>query len=190
MLWDMEIRPATAPDYDWIRGIDGTIESTHYLHVHASGQGLAAGWRMEERPLRSKLIQTNPLDDESGFLLKQVVTGIDEGMALVCEHQGQVVAAVLAQLQPQSRILRIVDLRVDVDFRRQGLATALLYRCVQEAREKDLRAVAARSLTNNSPACHLLARTGFELAGLDCRLSSNHDLVKEAVTLFWYTSLD
>ena len=190
MLWDMEIRPAVAADSDWIRDIDGTIESTHYLHVHQSGQGMAAGWRVEERPLRTKLVQANPLDDESSFLLKQIVTGIDEGFVLICEHQKQIVAAVLAQPQPEARVLRVADLRVDFDFRRQGLAMALLYRCVAEAREKGLRAVMARTLTNNAPANRVLLKAGFELAGLDCRLTSNHDLVKEAVALFWYASLD
>ncbi len=36
----------------------------------------------------------------------------------------------------------------------------------------------------------MLAKSGFELAGVDDHRNSNHDLVKEAVTLFWYAPLD
>ena len=50
--------------------------------------------------------------------------------------------------------------------------------------------MAAATLTDNYPAAQFFVKCGFELAGLDCRRWTNHDLVKEAVTLFWYASLD
>ena len=45
----MEIRSATAQDLDRLIEIDGTIESTRYLFVDRSGEGLAMAWRLEER---------------------------------------------------------------------------------------------------------------------------------------------
>jgi ribosomal protein S18 acetylase RimI-like enzyme len=81
-------------------------------------------------------------------------------------------------------------LRVDFDHRREGLATAMMFYVIQTAREAQLRAVAAESAANNDPANQLLAKLGFQLTGLDSHRNSNHDLVKEAVTLLWYATLD
>ena len=92
--------------------------------------------------------------------------------------------------QPQLDVLRLLDLRVDFDHRREGLATAMLYHTMGLARELKLRAVFAESQAINDPANQLLAKLGFHLAGLDSHRHSNHDLVKEAVTLLWYAAQD
>ena len=186
----MEIRPAKVSDVPGVMDIDGTIESVRYLHVDRGGEGVGASWRLADRPLREKLILPNRLDDERAFALRQVAGGIDDGFCQVAEHDGQLAAMALAQPDPPRGTLRLVDLRVDYDFRRQGLATALLYAAVNHARGHACRAVVAETATNNFPAAALLARCGFDLAGIDQKRNSNHDLVKEAVTLFWYASLD
>lgn len=178
----------TAADIDRLADIDGTIESARYLHVESSGEGIVQGWLLEERPLREKRISSNPLDDESRFAMKQIVTGMDEGLALVAEHDDEIKAALVAK--PGGGVLRLLDLRVDYDFRRQGVGAAMLYRSIQEARERELRAVMTVTRTDNVLAAELLLKAGFEVTGLDLRMWSNHDLVKEAVGLFWYASLD
>ena len=61
---------------------------------------------------------------------------------------------------------------------------------ITRARELELRAVSAQTPANNFPACQLLLRCAFELAGLDTKRHSNHDIVKEAATLIWYAALD
>lgn len=186
----MEIRPLTLADLDLLADIDATIESTRYLHVHQSGEGLSLGWSLEERTLREKFIQSNPVDDNAAFLFRQIASGADEGLALVAEHQGMLVASMLAHLRPDTRTLRLVDLRVDSDYRRQGIGSALVFQSIREARERELRAVKAVSSTSNVPAAQFLLKAGFEPTGLDLKRTSNHDLVKEVVTLFWYASLD
>jgi ribosomal protein S18 acetylase RimI-like enzyme len=182
----MTIRPATPADLDAIAEIDSVVESTHYLHVERGGQEQATGWTLERRPLREKLIAPNPIDDDTSFVLKQIASGGDEGVAQVAEHEGQLVAFLLAQPRPQFGVMELLDLRVDFDFRRQGLATVLLFALIEKAKEQELRAVSTTSLTNNIAAADLLTKTGFELSGLDTRRRSNHDLVKEAVSLLWY----
>jgi ribosomal protein S18 acetylase RimI-like enzyme len=186
----MQIRSAIPADLDRLADIDGTIDSPDYLHVERSGEGLGIAWRLEERRLRERLIDSNRVDDESRYLLKQIAIGVEEGMALVAEHEDALVASLAAHVQPANRTLRIADLRVDYDFRRQGLGLAMVYQVVHEARQRELRAVTAATRTNNLPAGRLLLKAGFDLAGLDLRLHSNHDLVKEAVALFWYAALD
>jgi ribosomal protein S18 acetylase RimI-like enzyme len=186
----MQIRRATSEDVEAMREIDGTVESVQYLHVDRTGEGLAASWRLEARPARQKLIEPNRLGDDAYFTLRQITGGIEEGLALVVELEDQPVAMLLARPDPEAGTLRIFDLRVDYDYRRQGLGTALLYNLIQLARDQVFRAIQVEALTNNVPGNSLLAKCGFELSGVDTRRRTNHDLVKEAVTLFWYVPLD
>ena len=186
----MQIRPVQTSDLDLLTEIDGTIESSQYLHVERAGEGLALSWKLQERPLRERLVRSNPLDDERRFILRQIATGADEGFAMMAEHDDVPVALAVAMLDPTAGTLRLHELRVDFDHRRQGLATALLYQVITEARTRELRAVAAESTTDNFPAAQVLAKCGFDIAGLDERRRSNHDLVKETATLLWYASLD
>jgi ribosomal protein S18 acetylase RimI-like enzyme len=190
ILTAMEIRPVRAEDLPGLEEIDGAIDSSHYLHVERTGEGLALQWRLEERPLRQKLMVRNPPTDEQLYLRKNVVTGIEEGLALLAEHEGIMVGLVVAHQQPQYRTMSVVDLRVDIDHRRQGLAMAMLYQTIAAARALELRAVHMETRADNYPANKLLVKLAFELAGLDTQRQSNHDLVKEAATLFWYAALD
>ncbi|HEX2974273.1 MAG TPA: GNAT family N-acetyltransferase, partial [Tepidisphaeraceae bacterium] len=143
-----------------------------------------------ERPLREKLIAPNPFDDELHLAHRQIVSGADEGLALVAEHDQQIVASLIAQPHFPTKTLRILDLRVDYEYRRQGVGLAMLFRTIQHAAQQQLRAVRTKTLTNNVPAGLFLLKGGFELAGLDVQYHSNHDLVAEAVSLFWYAALD
>src|SRR5436305_8788123 len=107
MLVGMEIRPATAGDLDRLIEIDGTIESAQYLHVERGGEGLAATWRLEPRPLRTKLIDRNAVDDDRKFSLRQVLGGVEEGIGLAAEHDGELAALGVAQLDPAGGVLRV-----------------------------------------------------------------------------------
>ena len=186
----MEIRPVHPDDLDDLFDIDGTVESSEYLHLERTGEGLAVGWKLEPRALREQRIAPNRMSDDQKFTLRQVVTGTDDGLAVLAEHEGRKVALLLAQPQPQYGTLRVVDLRVDYDFRREGLASALLFQAINDARDNGLRAVTAETLTDNLPAARLLSKCGFDLAGVDAQRHSNHDLVKEAASLLWYVALD
>ena len=186
----MQIRAATSEDLSAVRDIDGTVESSSYLHLESGGEGLAVSWKLEERKVREKLIEANAMDDDAYFTLKQIVGGVEEGLALAVELDDQPVALLVARKEPEAGTMRVIDLRVDYDYRRQGMATALVYQAIGFAREAELRAMAVHSLTNNVPAAALFQKCGFELSGVDTRKRSNHDLVKEAATLFWYVPLD
>jgi RimJ/RimL family protein N-acetyltransferase len=186
----MQIRPVTPADIDGLYDIDGTIESSQYLHLDRAGEGLDVSWKLAERPLREKRTLPNRLDEDRRFLLKQIATGADEGIVLVAEHDDAPVALLLAQVEPAFGTIRVHDLRIDYDQRRQGLATAMMYQVIAAAREQELRAVSAECATDNIPAARFLLKCGFDLSGLDARRFSNHDLVKESVTLHWYAALD
>jgi len=145
----MEIRAMTAADLDGVKDIDATGESSQYLHIERSG----------------------------------------EGIALVAEHDGRPVAAALGMPAVNIGIFRLIDLRVDFEFRRQGLASAMMFQMIQEARRRGLRAVMVESAADDFPMLQLLIKLGFEPSGLDTHYRSNHDLVKESVVLFFYLTL-
>lgn len=186
----MQIRPVTPADLDGLYDIDGTIESGQYLHLDRTGEGLDVAWKLGERPLRERRVLPNRLDDDRRFLLKQIAIGADEGIVLVAEHDGVPVALLLAQVETQFGTIRVHDVRVDYDQRRQGLATAMMFQVIATAREQELRAVTAECTTDNLPAARYLLKCGFDMSGLDARRLSSHDLVKESVTLHWYAALD
>jgi GNAT superfamily N-acetyltransferase len=188
--YPMEIRPLTSVDLDGLQEIDGTVQSTHYLHLDQIGEGMNVGWRIEPRSLRQKLIEPNRISDEAQFIAKQIASGADEGLALVAIHQDIVVAVLLAVPRHENKTLEVIDFRVDDEHRREGLATAMMYQSFQFARELEFRAVMTQTRTNNFPAGQFLLKCSFDLAGLDTRRSSNHDMVKESATLIWYTSME
>lgn len=185
----MQLRKMTPEDLALLDEIDGTVESNQYLHVERDGGGFAKSFGISLRPLREKVIDPFRMDLHTQFMAKQVATGADEGIALVADGGQGPIAMILAQADESVGIMKILDLRVDYDQRRQGLGTAMLYSVIQAARDADLRAVMAESLCSNHPAAAMLDKIGFELSGIDTCRRSNHDLVKEQVTLMWYAQL-
>ncbi len=186
----MQIRVLAFNDLPLLDEIDGTIESTDYLHVDRGGEGMTLSLHVEQRPLRAKQITPNPLGDELRLIYRQVASGADEGIALAAEHDGQIIAAAIAQPDELRGTLCLMDVRVDYDFRRQGIGTALAFEIVQQARLTKRRAVAAETRSGNFPANQFLAKLGFALGGVDVQRYTNHDLVKEMATLFWYATID
>jgi ribosomal protein S18 acetylase RimI-like enzyme len=186
----VQIRSLAPDDLAALPDIDGTVESSEYLHLEQSGEGLSVAWKIEKRPLRQKLIQTNPISDEEAFLVRQIAGGTEEGLALIVEHAGAPVALLVVRPDYANGTFQILDIRIDYDHRRQGLATAMIYQAINRARELGLRAVSAEVPANNLPGNQLLLKCAFDLSGIDTKRHSNHDVVKESATLIWYAALD
>ena len=71
----MDIRALTLADVELLGEVDGTIESERYFHLERGGEGVALSWRVEDRPLRSKRVEANRLDDETQFMARQIASG-------------------------------------------------------------------------------------------------------------------
>lgn len=185
----MQIRPLTANDLDLIDEIDGTIATDRFFFVERQANGLNATFRIEDRALVEPRVESNPVSDDLRFTLKQVATGIEDGLTVMAEHDGVPIASLLATRTPDGTVIDLVDVRVDFDHRRDGLGTALMFQAINYAREGEARAVRAYVHAGNSPFIAMLVKLGFELAGLDTFRESNYDLVKERTTLVWYFPL-
>ena len=151
----MQIRPATADDLEPLDEIDATVEASDYLHVDRAGEGVELRLRTEVRPLRERRIDPNPVGDELRFAYKLVLTGMDDGLALFAEHDARPAAALLAVPRPgtggENGTLDLLDVRVDYDFRRQGIGTAMLFQAITDARRRECRAIYAETPSNNLP---------------------------------------
>ncbi len=186
----MQLRPLIVDDLILLNDIDGTSRSSEYLHIERTGEGLSRQFLLEPRPAREPRTRPALVSDQLIFQLKQLIGAPDQGLAIVAEHDEILVGLTAAETQVDQGILQLIDIRVDTDFRRQGVASAMLFQIVQHARSADLRAVRAEPQATDIPLRTLLARLGFELAGLDTHRQTNHDLVKENATLAWYLALD
>lgn len=187
----MEIRAVTAKDVEGLIEIDGTIEATAYLHLEqqATDDPPSVMWKLEQRPTREKHVDANRLGDEVQFAVKQIATGADEGVATMAEHEDAPVALLVARRNHERNTLDLLDLRIDYEHRRQGIGMALMYQLIGFARQIEVRAVFVQTTTNNFIAAEMLKKLGFELSGVDTKRRSNHDVVKESATLFWYLPL-
>jgi ribosomal protein S18 acetylase RimI-like enzyme len=186
----MEIRPMTAADLPAVQDIDATLESDQFIHLLRQGEGLSLTWKLETRRLPQPRTHRNALTEDSLFTIRQIIAGVEDGPALVAEHDSQIIASAAAQIDIAQRVSRMIDLRVDFESRRQGLASAILFQIIHDARQRNMRAVSAQAASDNFPVIQLLGKSNFELTGFDTHFQSNHDLLKDSVTLFWYLQLD
>jgi ribosomal protein S18 acetylase RimI-like enzyme len=183
----MQIRPLNLADLEFIDEIDATIQSEDYLHVDRAADALSASFRIEQRPLLERKSESNPIGDELRFQLKQIASGMDDGFCCVAEHDQLPIASALAV--EDGDVVELVDLRVDFDRRREGFGSAMMFQVINFARERESRAIRVFVTTGNGPFNRMLAKLGFEIAGIDTQRHSNHDLVKEQTTLIWYLQL-
>lgn len=186
----MQLRPFKISDLANLSEIDATIESTHYLHLDRSIEGLSWRCSLEPRGLRQKLIEANPMGEDLAFLLKQLVGDESEGRCVVAERGETIVGLCVARHLAEQGLVEIADVRIDYDHRREGLGTAMIFDLINYARDHHARALRAEALSNNIPFNTMLSKFGFELAGVDTHRQSNHDLVRERATIVWYLTLE
>lgn len=183
----MQIRPIHTADLDLLDEIDATIQSDQYLHVDRAANAGTVSFRIEQRPLTERRSESNPIGDDLRFRLKQIVSGIEDGFCCVAELNSLPIATAVAI--PNADVVDLIDLRVDCDRRREGFGSAMLFHVINYARESESRAVRAQVSSGNGPFNNMLAKLGFEIAGIDTQRDTNHDLVKERSTLIWYLQL-
>lgn len=85
--------------------------------------------------------------------------------------------------QEWNNTIRVWDLYVHPDYKRKGIATALMNMIKSAAREAGVRAVVLESQTSNYPAISFYLSQGFDLVGLDTISYSNEDVSKGEVRI-------
>jgi len=108
-----------------------------------------------------------------------------EGVSFV-GYVGDRVAAEISLSNGWNGYAHIENLIVAQQFRRQGLARALVERAIAWAESRHLAGVMLETQSNNVPACQLYESCGFSLQGFDSSLYRGLNLHSQEIALFWY----
>ena len=72
--------------------------------------------------------------------------------------------------QALMRYMYLYDLKVDPDYRGQGVGRLLIDKCKEVAAEQGYRGLYTQGQDNNLGACRFYLKMGFEIGGLDTRV--------------------
>jgi len=126
-------------------------------------------WRRLAQDM-SGLGGTHIVDDESLRRFHEFLEGLrkeDENQVLVSEINARIVGFLTFMKQAGSPLrskysrATIEDLYVDEDYRRTGIATELLERCLEYLRSRAVEEVRVNVLANNTTARNLYRKLGF-----------------------------
>jgi ribosomal protein S18 acetylase RimI-like enzyme len=112
-----------------------------------------------------------------------------ESLQLVVEDSGRFIALLDAEVESWRRVLRVWNLLVDQEYRRQGIGTELMHRVEEFGVERHCRAISVEAQATNWPALAFYSKIGFEICGVDDHQYTNRDLERKEVALFLYREL-
>jgi ribosomal protein S18 acetylase RimI-like enzyme len=110
-------------------------------------------------------------------------------LQLVAEEDGRLIAFLDAELEPWRGVLKVFNLLVDEQYRRQGIGTNLMQKALDFAIDSKCRAISVEAQATNWPALSFYTKMGFEICGVDDHLYTNRDLERKEVALFLYREL-
>ena len=185
----MEYKPLVQDSIPRLEEIRTDYVSDRYLRVTKTGDGLQVGFALRieelEQPFRSQGISI--IREKDKDLIKSRMAG--QALQLVVEENGRLVGLLDAEVESWRRILKVWNLLVDEEYRRQGIGTALMRRAHEFARENDCRAISAETQTTNWPALSFYLKMGFRVCGVDDHSYTNRDVERKEVALFLYREL-
>lgn len=183
---DLIIRHMTAADIPRLAEIRPDFVSDTVLVVERLGSGIAAGWRLVERPLDTPFNKGTAYDFDSGeqrLIRRRFERG--DGLHRVVEQGGRIVGMLDATPQDWNDTVWVWNLMLDHSIRRRGVGRKLFDEAVEWARGLGYRALVFETQTNNVPACRFYLAMGCELDGLRTTLYHNDDIARGEVAIFW-----
>jgi ribosomal protein S18 acetylase RimI-like enzyme len=133
---------------------DGRREDLDAIIDHLERVAAERRWISSEPPLdrvRAHDSFERSIDDEHSLLL-------------VAESAGRVIGELSATGRPKRPA--DIGMSVDSEWRGRGVGTALMHRCVEWARERDVHKLALHVWPHNDAALRLYEKFGFEREGL------------------------
>ena len=98
-------------------------------------------------------------------------------------QEGKLIAAIETAVEQWNNRLRVTELWVHEDYRRQGIAKALMDKAVKRAKDEKRRAVVLETQTRNEGAIDFYLDYGFSLIGFDACAYQNNDLDRKEVRM-------
>jgi GNAT superfamily N-acetyltransferase len=168
---ELQIRPAVSTDLPRLMGMEHACTTDYVWQVNVSADaGQIVVTLREVRLPRS--VQVNyprepfALADEwkrTGILLLAVLDDQSAGYIYFQERLG-------------SGAIWVTDLVTATEFRRRGVATALLSSAYQWAAERGYRKIFVETLAKNYPGVCLLKKNGYEFCGYNDQYYATYDV--------------
>jgi ribosomal protein S18 acetylase RimI-like enzyme len=186
----MEYTPLTEAHLPRLSEIRAEYVSDRCLCLTSAGDGntqvqLALRAQALDEPFRSQglsIIRQKDRDEIRRRMGQQV-------LQLVVEEEGRLIAILDAEVERWRRALKIWNLLVDQQFRRQGIGTRLMQRATEFAKKSNCRAISVEAQATNWPALCFYTKLGFQICGVDHHFYTNRDLERKEVALFLYREL-
>jgi ribosomal protein S18 acetylase RimI-like enzyme len=165
-------------------------ETDRVFRLSRSAEAGCTCWRLREEaispPFRKLYDSGRP--DEWLASYEETVRPQDLRFAAAYLH-GKPCGLITWQVLGWNSTVWLVDIRTDEGARRKGIGSALVDYVKEVARTERARGISVETQINNYPAIRFYQRHGFEVAGFNDHLYTNHDLVTQdvAVYLFWET---
>ena len=175
------IRPLRWPqDSSPLARLDTSYVTDHILRVDISGDIITLTAEAVTPPLLKRL----PLD------LARDELDPEQGLALVAEHEGELVAYAAARFVAWNCRAELRHLYVTPALRRAGLGARLLAEAVAWARAQQARGLWLETQNINPAAVRFYSRHGFRLCGLDASLYDPAGPAGGEIALFHFLPMD
>jgi GNAT superfamily N-acetyltransferase len=145
-------------------------------------------WELREETLKSEYRKQYDSGRMREWLRSyEEIPGLDRLRFMAARIDGRPSGLAAWARQEWNNTIWLVDIRVPMDSRRKGVASALIERLKQHARKLGVRGIQLETQIDNLPAIRLYRGQGFAFAGLHDHFYSNEDLARQdaAIFLFW-----
>jgi len=183
------LRPLVLADIPRLAEIRAHYQSETILAVEHTGSGISSGWRLVERKLpvpfdKGALYDFGEAEQEA---IRRRLQWPDNTYLRVAELTGsnsRLIGLLEMEIRDWNNTVELVNLRVDLDFRGEGLGRRLWHLGLEYARQAGVRAIMIETQNTNLAACKFYARMGCQLVGLNEAFYTNDGTATE-IALFW-----
>ena len=98
-------------------------------------------------------------------------------------EDGRLIAAIETSVEVWSNRLRVTELWVDDNYRRKGIASALMDVALKRAKDEKRRVLMLETQSRNEGAISFYLSYGFTLIGFDSCAYRNNDIIRKEVRL-------
>lgn len=145
------------------------------------------GWTLEEERLSHNLVKQYDSGRPNEWLATYSDAGTPEELRFVCAFRdGRAEGLLTWRALEWNGSLWLVDIRVREAGRRSGVGSALVRFLQAMARESNARGIFLETQITNFPAVRFYRKHGFDIAGFNDHLYSNHDIARQEVALFLF----
>lgn len=175
---EVEIRPAVSTDIAVLEGFDHSIETTHVWQFNNQITRERVVYDLREVRLPRVLTLEYPRRVTS---LKDSWT--QHSLFLVARSEGNLVGYLILDEMPDLDSAVIKDIVVDLSYRRQGIATALILAAKEWLTKLGVTRLVFEVPAKNHPMIELMRKLHFNVTGLADGYFANQDMA------FFFTHL-